>query len=47
MQVRLRDFYTVELALQHSANHNFYTLSFTLAKQAFVACFEKLSGSIA
>ncbi|CAD7560760.1 hypothetical protein CIP106467_0970 [Citrobacter europaeus] len=37
----------MELALQHGANHNFYTLSFTLAKQARVACFEKFSGSIA
>lgn len=42
MQVRLRDFYAVELALQHGANHNFFTLSFTLAKQALVACFEIL-----
>ena len=41
MQVRLRDFYAVELALQHGANHNFYTLSFTLAKQAQLARFEK------
>ncbi|ASG47056.1 hypothetical protein AM363_07205 [Citrobacter freundii] len=47
MQVRLRDFYAVELALQHGANHNFYTLSFTLAKQTKLACFEKFSGSIA
>ncbi|EIQ5942916.1 hypothetical protein LVE21_004014 [Salmonella enterica] len=39
MQVRLRDFYAVELALQHGANHNIYTLSFILAKQALVACF--------
>lgn len=34
MQVRLSDLHAVKLALQHGANHNVYTLSFTLAKQA-------------
>ncbi len=39
VQVRLRYFYAVALAWQHGANHNFFTLSCTLAKQALVACF--------
>ncbi|CEJ63150.1 hypothetical protein [Citrobacter pasteurii] len=30
----------MELALQHGANHNFYTLSFILAKQVLLTCFE-------
>lgn len=40
MQVRLSDLHAVKLALQHGANHNVYTLSFTLAKQAKTTCFE-------
>lgn len=47
MQVRLSDLHAVKLALQHGANHNVYTLSFTLAKQAKTTCFEKFLGSIA
>jgi hypothetical protein len=42
MQVRLRDFYAVELALQHMVRIiTSIPCPFTLAKQTKLACFEK------